>query len=170
MKRNELSKVIVAGCALAAGILGYAYWWNDESKLKADIEAMSKSGRVGNYMGSFDYLCFSPSTTSYEQGFDEALKLSGHDISRSLNACGIRGTCCDLDSNSSPVGLIKNGKIRCLEIRQFLFIPDDDRTFCARPSELQVTLETFETREWSSERPWIGTPGTQYYRIRKGKK
>ena len=167
MKRSVLWGILVA---LVAGILAYAYWWNDESKLKADIEAMSKSGRVGNYTRSFDFLCFSPSTTRYEQDFNEALKLSGQDISRSLNACGIRGTCCNLDSNSSPVGLIKNGEIRCLEIRQFLFIPDDDRTFCARPSELQVTLETFEAPEQFSGRPWIGKPGMQFYRIRRGKK
>jgi hypothetical protein len=168
MNRREWSRIIIAVGAVAAGILGYAYWWNDENKLQADIEAMSKSGRVGNYTRSFDYLCFSPSTTRYEQEFYEALKLSGQDISRSLNACGVRGTCCDMDSNSSPVGLIKNGEIRCLEIR-FPFIPEDDRAFCARPSELQVTLETFEAPELFSGRPWSGKPGVQFYRIRRKK-
>ena len=166
MKRSVLWGILVA---VAAGILGYAYWWDHERRLKADIEELSKSGRVGNYTGSFDFVCFSPSTTRYEQEFYEAIKLAGQDISKSLNACGIRGACCNLDSNYSAVGLIKNGKIRCLEAR-FLFIPEDDRTFCARPSELQVTLETFEAPERFSGRPWIGKPGMQFYRIRRGKK
>jgi hypothetical protein len=167
MKRG----IIVAVGALAAGILGYAYfsWWTDEARLLADIEAMSKSGRVGDYTGSFDYVCFSPATSVGQQEFGEALKSFGLDISKSLNACGIRGTCCGLGSEASAVGLIKNGVIRCVEIR-FLFIPDDDRTFCAPPSELQVTLETFEAPEQSSARPWIGSPGMQFYRIRRGKK
>lgn len=166
MKRSVLSGILVA---LVAGILAYAYWWNDESKLKADIEAMSKSGRVGNYMRSFDYVCFSPNTNYVPEAFGEALKSSGLDPYISLNACGIRGTCCNMDSNYSAVGLIKDGEIRCLEIRQFLFIPDDDRTFCARPSELQVSLETFEAPEGRSSPPFISR-GTQFYRIRRGKK
>ena len=166
MKRSVLWGILVA---LAAGILGYAYWWNDESKLKADIEGMSKSGRVGNYMGRFDYVCFSPNTNSIPEAFGEALKSSGLNLSKSLNACGVRGTCCNMDSNYSAVGLIKDGEIRCLEIRQFLFIPDDDRTFCARPSELQVSPETFEAPEGRSSPPFISR-GMQFYRIRRGKK
>jgi len=165
MKRSVLWGILVA---LAAGILAYAYWWNDESKLKADIEAMSKSGRVGNYTRSFDYVCFSPSANSIPEEFGEALKSSGLDLYTPLNACGIRGTCCNLDSNYSAVGLIENGEIRCLEIRQFLFIPDDGRTFCARPSELQISLETYEA-EGRSSPPFIGR-GMQFYRIRRGKK
>lgn len=168
MKRSVLSGVTIAGCALAAGML---YWWNDERRLAADIEEMSKSGRVGNYTRSFDYVCFSPDTNSIPEAFGEALKSSGLDLYTPLNTCGIRGTCCNLDSNHGAAGLIKNGEIRCLEIRRFSFIPDDDRTFCARPSELQVTLETYEgpERHWSPPGAWIGR-GTQFYRIRSGKK
>lgn len=167
MKRTGF---IVAGCALAAGILGYVYWYDHERRLLADIEAMSKSGRVGNFARSFDYVCFSQNTNSIPEAFGEALKSSKLDlyINISWHTCGIRGTCCNLDSNYSAVGLIKDGEIRCLEISRFRFLPDDGRTFCARPSELQVTLETYEGPRMEGP-PWIGR-GTQFYRIGRGKK
>jgi hypothetical protein len=169
MKRGELLGIIVAGCTL--GIIGFLYWYDHERRLLADIEEMSKSGRVGNYTRSFDYVCFSPSASSIPQEFGEALKSSGLDLYTPLNTCGIRRTCCDQDSNYSVVGLIKDGEIRCLEIRRFSFIPGDDRTLCARPSELQVTLETHEgpDRDWTPPGAIIRR-GTQYYRIRRGKK
>jgi hypothetical protein len=168
MKRTG---IIVAGCALAAGTLGYMYWYDHERRLLADIEAMSKSGRVGNYTRSFDYVCFSPGANSIPEEFGEALKSSGLDLYTPLNTCGIRGTCCNLDSNYSAVGLIKNGEVRCLEIRRFSFIPSDDHTLCVRPSELQVTLETYEgpDRNWTPPGATIRR-GMQYYRIRRAKK
>jgi hypothetical protein len=170
MKRSVLWGILVA---LPAAILGYVYWWDDEGRLKADIEAMSKSGRVGNYTRSFDYVCFSPGPPVDARVFGEALKSSGLDVYlyNSLNACGIRGTCCNLGSNDSAVGLIKDGEIRCLEIRRFSFIPGDDHTLCARPSELQVTLETHEgpDRNWTPPGAIIRR-GMQFYRIRRGKK
>jgi len=165
MKRSVLSGIVIAGCALAAGML---YWWDHERRLAADIEEMSKSGRVGSYTRGFDYVCFSPNANSIPQEFGEALKSSGLDLYTPLNTCGIRGTCCNLDSNYSAAGLIKDGEVRCLEIRRFSFIPGDDHTLCARPSELRVTLETHEGPDRNGTPPGaIIRKGMQFYRIRR---
>jgi hypothetical protein len=158
--------MIVVGLLLGAA---YNIWGgrkSPEARLLADIDALSRDGRPGEFIEQFDFVCFNFGNNSVVEEFSrESLRL-GQNFSPSLKSCGIERTCCNLRSEAGGfVGLVRGEEIECLEVNKFEFWPAGDRPICAKPSELSIEHRPYTGPEHPAGRPWISRPGSPSYTI-----
>lgn len=109
----------------------------EEDKIFADIKALASAGMPA-YINQFDFICLSLSS-DYKQEF---LAASGNAYQKSLQTCGVGGSCCNNTSDASIVGLGKADQMKCVEIRRFDYWLMNDKPFCAAPNALKVELQT----------------------------
>lgn len=122
------------------------------------VEAATKESKWSTLSG-YDYVCFSAPTGRAE--FNPILPAQYVNIA---NTCGIDQTCCNLDSDTDYIGLVKNGTVQCVRAR-YALLTEGEKSVCIPPSKIKVTRETFSARFYSSNKSWIGKAGSDYLKV-----
>lgn len=110
---------------------------NEEDKIFADLMSLV-AGTPAKYINQFDLVCFSYSATAFRLQTGEAIA----PYRKSLESCGLNGSCCNLNSDTGVVGLGRNGKMQCVEIRGFDYWTSNDEPLCAPSDKLEVATQT----------------------------
>jgi hypothetical protein len=102
----------------------------------------------------------------YRREFLSESKRLGDAFTQSLEGCGIENSCCGADSHfSGAIGLVKSGKIRCVEVDSFDFYLKLDRPFCAKPERLMVSSKIAVPGEQPSGRQWVARAGRTSFEV-----
>ena len=153
---------------LGAVLVGWALYGCDrsEERIVAELDRISQGGEPGQYFAAFDYICISinPGLSSVE--FAQVAASKSIPVGKSLE-CTIWSSCCNLSSESGGVvGLVKNGAIRCVELRGTAVLSEAKRSICTKPSALIVNRETItEPGQLIPGRSWTPRPGETYYKV-----
>jgi hypothetical protein len=125
---------------------------------------MSQGRAPSAIFDKFDAVCFDGGSGRFD--LTVAARQIGLNIEPSLNACGIDRTCCDFRSDVAGfIGLVRGTEVMCVEIDHFSYLLDGDKPFCAKPSQLQVSQQTYATRFNPPGRSYFTTVGRKYFQI-----
>lgn len=144
-----------------SGIIVWQFIPNEEDKILADIKALASAGTPA-YINQFDFICLSQSS-NYKQEF---LSAGDSAYQKSLQACGVGGSCCNNASDANIIGLGRAHQMKCIEVRRFDYWLANDRPLCAAPNALKVELQTANNASNLSGRPRFN-PSRASYRIGK---
>src|SRR6476661_7009949 len=138
-------KIVLAATALAAvgTIATCTLWPTLDTKLRSDLELMQagRSARETTVIGKADWICFNQTNDQfvYRGEFLSESRRLGGTFTQSLESCGIDNSCCGMDSHfAGAIGLVKDGKIQCVEVYGFVFYLKQDAPFCSKPDNLRV--------------------------------
>lgn len=153
---------------LGAVLVGWALYGCDRSqqRIVAELDRISQGGEPGQYFAAFDYICISANPVLSWVEFAKVAANKSIPVGKSLE-CTIWSSCCNLSSESGGVvGLIKNGAIRCVEMRGTAVLSEAKHSICAKPSELIVSRETItDPGQRIPGPPWTPRPGETYYKV-----
>jgi hypothetical protein len=135
-----------------------------DDKLRRDLELMvsGHDAKETETVGRADWICFNQTDNQlfYRHEFLSESKRLGDAFTQSLEGCGIENSCCGGDSHfSGAIGLVKSGKIRCVEIDSFEFYLKLNRPFCAKPERLAVSNKIIVPGEQPLGRQWVARAG-----------
>ena len=166
---------IILGLLIAATLFAIAFVGNAmfgysalERTLLHELEAIRLGTDAQNVelTGKLDYLCFNTDNRDVRTEFRQESSRLKNSFSQSLDSCGTEGSCCNLDSNTVGfIGLVKDGKIRCVGINIFDFYPRGDRPFCTRPEKLRVQEKKLTVGERVPGRPGVVIAGRSSFEI-----
>lgn len=153
---------VVLPVALILLTVSYCALPDLSDKVKQDlVEAATQEPRWST-LSAYDYVCFSAPTGRAE--FNPILPSQYVNIA---NTCGVDQTCCNLDSDTDYIGLVKDGTVRCVQAR-YALLTEGERSICIPPGKIKVTRETFSTRYNPSNKAWIANAGTHYLKVSEG--
>lgn len=166
MFKSRFLKVMMALFAIVAAIFALQYYTTyDERRIEAELRRSATSGQTSDVFAENDLICFNDNNGTERSDFARAAKRVGRDISKSIEACGVDRSCCEVASNvNGVVGIVRGDEIKCLAIWRFVYLLEKGREACIQPSRLRVSIETFETEIGFQGRPWKGMPGTSYFK------
>jgi hypothetical protein len=170
MRTPVILGVLIVSTLSAIAFVGNAMFGFSalERKLFHELEAIRVGTDAQNmeHTGKLDYLCFNTDNRDVRSEFRQESSRLQNSFSESLDSCGTEGSCCNLDSNTVGfVGLVKDGKIRCVGINIFDFYPRGDRPFCARPEKLRVQEKKLTVGERVPGRPGVVTAGRSSFEL-----
>jgi|SRR6266566_819597 len=157
-------KIVLAATALAAvgSIATCTLWPTLGTELRSDLELIQagRAARETKVIGKADWICFNQSNSQffYRREFLSESRRLGGAFTQSLESCGIDNSCCGTDSHfAGAIGLVKDGKIQCVEVHDFVFYLKHDAPFCSKPDELRVARKVVipgvipPGRQWRSQ-------------------
>ena len=155
---------VVASTLLA--IIGSCARADEEADILAGLESVVQSGKPSGLLAGADAICFNFNNARMREELIEATDRENLGVRASLDACGVRRTCCGLNSDiSGVVAIVKDQQIRCVEVDRFAFLLERNRAACIKPSNLKVTRKMFATRVNPPGRQWFSKPGAYYFEI-----
>ncbi|WP_156042141.1 hypothetical protein [Bradyrhizobium sp. URHD0069] len=165
----------LAATALTFAVLGSiggacSLWPSLDDKLRRDFELMvlGRDSKATEAVGRADCICFNQTNhqLAYRSEFLSESKRLGDVFTQSLEGCGIENSCCGAGSHfSGAIGLVKSGKIRCIEIDGFDFYLKLNRPFCAKPERLVVSSKISVPGERPLGRQWVARAGRTSFEV-----
>ena len=172
MERGKI--IFAATAAFTVAVLGSigacSLWPSLERNLRSDFALMAsgRDAKVTETVGSADWICFNQTNNQlfYRREFLSESKRLGDAFTQSLEGCGIENSCCGTNSHfSGAIGLVKSGKIRCIEIDSFEFYLKTNRPFCAKPERLMVSNKISILGEQPLGRQWVARAGRTSFEV-----
>ncbi len=170
MRRRKIFAATALTVAVLGSIGACSLWPGLERKLRRDLELMASGGdaKETEAVGTADWICFNQANDQflYRREFLSESKRLGDAFTRSLEGCGIENSCCGEGSHfGGAIGLVKSGKIRCVEVDSFDFYLKLNRPFCAKPERLAVSRKIPVPGEQPLGRQWVARAGRTAFEV-----
>lgn len=151
---------------LAIAFFGFRFYWNyEQSSLQSEFDRIAQTDMPSRF-SEYSLICFNSNNGTERADFSKAAKVAGGDVDQSLKTCGVRNTCCEVESDvAGVIGLVRDRELECVPIKRFIYLIEGARELCVKPSRLKVTRDTFKSAFHSRGRPWIASSGDTYYKI-----
>jgi hypothetical protein len=168
-----MRRIITTFALVIAAFFAFYFYWNSDPEdfqpkdIQSEFDRIAETGKPVIF-SKYRLICFSKFTRGETSEYAAAAKASGINLDKSLSACGVGGSCCELAKNSDAsgiIGLVQGEEVRCVAFWKFGYVLEGKRSACIEPSRLKISREVFKSTSDLPGGAWRPQVGDPYYKI-----